>query len=45
MGPREVVEGLFVFVRSDEEVTHNNDFFMICGVHFGDTRNDITPVG
>jgi hypothetical protein len=34
---------LFVFVRSDEEVTHNIGFHMICDVHFGDTRNDITP--
>jgi hypothetical protein len=25
---------------SDEEVTHKLTFFMICVVHFGDTRYD-----
>jgi hypothetical protein len=25
---------------SDEEITHNVYWFMICDVHFGDTRND-----
>jgi hypothetical protein len=28
---------------SDEEVTHEESVFMICDVHFGDTRNDSTP--
>jgi hypothetical protein len=31
---------LFVFVRSDEETTHNLLLDMICDVHFGDTRYD-----
>jgi hypothetical protein len=34
---------LFVFVRSDEERTHESVLGMICDVHFGDTRNDSTP--
>ena len=33
----------FLFVRSDEEITHNCNWFMICDVHFGDTRYDYTP--
>jgi hypothetical protein len=34
---------LFVLGRSDEEITHDRFELMICDVHFGDTRNDITP--
>ena len=36
---------LFVLLLlcSDEEITHELDQYMICDVHFGDTRNDITP--
>jgi hypothetical protein len=29
--------------RADEEITHKHFRNMICDVHFGDTRNDITP--
>ena len=36
-------EVLFCCGRSDEEVTHKSISLMICDVHFGDTRNDITP--
>ena len=36
-------EVLFCCWRSDEEITHNAILNMICDVHFGDTRNDITP--
>ena len=29
--------------RADEEITHKNMIGMICDVHFGDTRYDLTP--
>jgi hypothetical protein len=35
--------GCFVFVCSDEEITHNRTCSMIFDVHFGDTRYDLTP--
>jgi hypothetical protein len=34
---------LFVFVCSDEEIAHEILTSMICDVHFGDTRYDLTP--
>ena len=42
VGRRDFVS-CFLFVRSDEEVTHIHSSSMICDVHFGDTRNDMTP--
>ena len=40
MGVEEGGRGVVCF---DEEITHNLMFGMICDVHFGDTRYDLTP--